>query len=504
MFRWKSIVGAAAVLALAVTGCSGAGEATGSKGGGAATLITVAAPGSLDPAAASMGPMAAYYEAVYDTLLRLDSAGKLQPWLATKWTYDDKRTKLTLTLRDDVTFTDGSVLTADVVVANLERFKAGTAQNAGRLAVVAAVEAADDKTVVITLSQPEPNFLFYLASDAGLTASGKALADPDLATDPVGSGAYVLDKSGTVIGSTYHYTKNPNYWNPDVQHFDELTVKALQNVGSIANAVTAGEADIVQLPKEAVSPARSAGWTINEIHSGGFTGLMFFDRNGEVSEPLGKEKVRQAINYALDRPALIKALNAGVGSPTTQIFPTAGRAYDAELDKAYPHDPAKAKKLLSEAGYPDGVTITLPDFGNRDNYAILVQMLGEADIKVEWSESQLQNSITDILSKKFSAVYFALGDATDWGTVQQVITPNAAFNPFKTKDPALDELIQQLQAGDEATQAEAGRKINKYVVEHAWFAPIQGSFSLIGSSPDVSVTPPTMTTYPSIFDIQPK
>lgn len=508
MFRWKATAAATAVLALALTGCAGSttegASPSGAARGGDVTLVTVAAPGSLDPAAATMGPMAPYFEAVYDTLLRVDAAGELQPWLATKWSYNDDRTEVTLTLRDDVTFTDGSALDAATVKANLERFKNGTAANASRLAGVSSIDTPDDTTVVITLALPDPNFLINLASEAGLVASGDALDDPDLATEPVGSGAYVLDTAGTVIGSSYHYTANPDYWNPDAQHFDELTVKTFADPAAIVSAISAGEVDVVQLPKEGVDPAKAAGWTVDQIQPGGFAGLMLFDRGGQLSEPLGKVEVRQAINYALDRPALIKALNNGIGEPTTQVFPLNGGAYDPALDDMYPHDPEKAKELLTDAGYPDGITLTLPDFGNRDNYAILVQELAESNITVEWTESQLQNSIADILSQKFSATYFALGDATDWGTVQQIIAPNAAFNPFHTQDAKLDELILKMQTGDEATQDEAASAINEYIVDNAWFAPIQGSFSLIGSSPDVTVTPPTMTTYPSIFDIQPK
>ena len=508
MFRWKTTAAATAVLALALTGCSGAQdpetEPTDVKRGGEVTLVAVAAPGSLDPAAATMGPLAPYFEAVYDTLLRVDADGELQPWLATEWAYNDDRTELTLSLRDDVQFTDGSALDAETVVANLERFKDGTASNASRLAGVTSIEASDDATVVITLALPDPNFTLYLASEAGLVASGEALSDPDLATNPIGSGAYVLDTEGTVIGSSYHYTANPDYWNPDVQYFDELTVTTFADPAAIVSAISAGEVDVVQLPKEGVDPAEAAGWTVDQIQPGGFAGLMLFDRDGQLSEPLGKVEVRQAINYALDRPALITALNNGIGEPTTQVFPSAGGAYDGALDEAYPYDPEKAKELLADAGYPDGVKLNLPDFGNRDNYAILEQMLAEAGITISWTEAQLQNSITDILSQKFSAVYFALGEPTDWGTIEQIISPEAAFNPFHTQDPALDELILSVQTGDEETQAEAAREINEYIVENAWFAPIQGSFSLIGSSPDVTVTVPTLTTYPSIFDIQPK
>lgn len=506
MIRWKHAVTGAAGLALMLSGCSAGGNSSGSSDSSdeTATLITIAAPSKLDPAGASMGSMSAYYEALYDTLLRYDSSGELQGWLATDWSYDTARTQLTLKIRDGVSFTDGSSLDADVVVRNLERFKAGTAATASSFASVQSIEAPDKSTVVISLAQPNPAFLTALAREGGLIASGEALDDPDLATKPVGSGPYVLDQEATVVGSTYHYSKNPNYWNPEVQHFSALTIQAMPDASGITNAIKAGEADVAQLPQTAVSQAEGAGWTVDQISVGGFAGLMLFDRDGQLSPPLADERVRQALNYALDRPALIKAMAGGVGTPTTQVFPQNGKGYDESLDSKYPHDPAKAKALLAEAGYPDGVKISLPDFGNRDRFTILAQMLAEAGITIEWAEGQLQNSIADILTPKFSAVFFTLGEPTDWGTVQQIIAPNATFNPFHSSDPELQKMIDTMQIGDDATQAEMARNINKYIVEHAWFAPVQPAISIIGSSPDVSVTAPTMQTFPSIFDIQPK
>ncbi len=470
--------------------------------GGTIILAAVAPPPSLDPAASMWGPLSAYYELTYDTLLRVGPGGEIIPWLATEWTYDESRTELTLTLRDDVTFSDGSALTAEVAVANLQRFKDGTASTAVKLAGVTGIEAPDATTVVITLAAPDPGLLTAISQEAGLIASGEALDDPDLATAPVGSGPYVLDTDATVIGSSYVYERNADYWNPDAQYFDSIVVRTGMDPIAAGNAMKAGEVDVAQLNLEVEPIATEAGWTIEEVNTGGFQGLMLFDRAGQLNPALGDVRVRQAINHALDRPLLIEAMNS-LGEPTVQIMPMAGGIYDPALEDVYPYDPDRARELLTEAGYPDGVTIEMPDLGQRDSWVFLEQALADAGITIAWKESTVDQSIGDIVTAKYGAVYFALGGPTAWDTIQQVVSPAAAFNPFRSQDPALDELIAQFQTGDAEAQTDAARQINQWIVDNAWFAPVAASFSLVGTSRRVALAEPTTQTFPSIYDLRP-
>src|SRR3954447_4778754 len=111
MIRWKKAAAAAviAVTALAVSACAGGGSDGGGSGSGAGQTLTlgaIAAPTTFDPAGSEWGNRAPYYQSVYDTLLLATSKGTIEPWLATKWAYNDDNTVLTLTLRDDVKFTD--------------------------------------------------------------------------------------------------------------------------------------------------------------------------------------------------------------------------------------------------------------------------------------------------------------------------------------------------------------------------------------------------------------
>ncbi|MFS0735001.1 ABC transporter substrate-binding protein [Microbacterium sp. 1P10UB] len=507
MFRWKATAAALAIAALALTGCAGGDSGTGGgeQSGGTLTLGAIAAPTTLDPAGSEWGNRSPYYQAVFDTLLLATPEGTIEPWLATEYSYNDDNTVLTLTLRDDVTFSDGTKLTGAVVVKNLERFKAGTSPDAGYFSGVTSFEAPDDSTVVITLAAPDPAMLNYLTRDPGLVGAEASLDSPDVATTPVGSGPYMLDTAATVTGTSYTYTKNPDYWNPDVQHYDKLVINVYQDPTAALNAIKAGEANGVRLStNDTLSEVEGAGWTVasNELD---FQGMLLLDRAGTQTPALGDVRVRQALNYAFDRAGLKAALQNDLGSVTTQVFPATSDAYDPELDNYYTYDPAKAKELLAEAGYADGFTLSMPSSTllGASTYTLISQQLADIGITAEYTEPG-QNFIADLLAPKFSASFMALEQNPDWQLIQFMIAPNAVFNPYKYEDPKVDEYIKQIQFGDEATQKSVAKELNKYIVEQAWFAPfyrVQGSFA-VDANTTVEMVP--TNAYPAIYDIQPK
>ncbi|GAA4768582.1 ABC transporter substrate-binding protein [Microbacterium gilvum] len=505
MIRWKAAAATLAVSALALTACSG-GSTGGGTGGGdtSLTLGAITAPTTLDPAGAEWGNRAPYYQAVFDTLLYADTEGEIQPWLATDWAYNDDNTVLTLTLRDDVTFTDDSALTADVVVENLQRFKDGTSPDASYFADVASFEASDDTTVVITLNAPNPAFLDYLTRDPGLVASSEAIASGDLTTAPVGSGPYILDTAATVTGTSYVYTANPDYWNPDVQYYDALTINVFQDPTAALNAIKANEADAVRLStNDNLAEVEAAGWTVaaNELD---FQGLLLLDRAGTVSEPLADVRVRQAINYAIDRDAMLEALQKGHGTVTTQVFPASSAAYDESLDEYYTYDVEKAQELMDEAGYSDGFTISMPSSAllGASTYSLIDQQLAEIGITVEYTDPG-NNFIADLLAPKFPASFMALEQNPDWQLIQFMISPTAIFNPYHYEDETADAIIERIQFGDEAQQAEAAAELNRYIVEQAWFAPFYRVEGSMASAPGTTVEMNPTNAYPSIFDITP-
>jgi len=428
--------------------------------------------------------------------------GDLLPMLATDWEYDSTNTVLTMTIRDDVEFTDGSPLTADVVKQNLERFRDNKGVDSSALAAVQNVEAPDDTTVILTLDAPNPALLGDLARDAGVVASGESLSSPDIATNPVGSGPYILDLANTVTDSTYVYKKNPDYWNPDLQHYDKLVINTYADPTAALNAIKAGDANGVLLASNNdLAQVEEAGWTIhaNELN---FSGLLLFDREGSINEALGDVRVRQAINMALDRDALLEAIGSGYGTATEQIFPATSVGFDEELDSTYKYDPDGAKDLLTEAGYPDGFTLEMPTTAvlGSSAFALIGQQLADIGITVNYSDLGGGGPYVEgMLGAKYSAAFMQLSQDSDWKISQFIIAPGAVWNPFRVADDTIEDLLSKIQFGDE----EAVHELNAYIVEQAWFAPmyrVQGSFAT-----DAATTVEMMTTnsFPAIYDFQP-
>lgn len=510
MFRWKATAALAVVAALALTGCAGGGESGGESGSGGAhadrlTLISIAAPTSYDiGAGAEWGNRSEYFEAVFDTLLRQDSKGELQPNLATEWSYNDDKTVLTLTLRTDAKFTDGTPVDAKAVVASMERFRDGTSPQAGTMKGNQ-YAATDDHTVTITLPAPNPALLNSLSLAQGLIAAPSSFSDSDVATRPVGSGPYILDTSASVTGTTYVYKANPDYWNKDAVKYDNLTVNVIDDTTAILNAIKAGEANGAKIADNTtISEVEGSGWTIasNELD---FQGLLLLDRSGTMDPALGNVKVRQAINMAFDREALLTSLQSGYGTVTEQVFPKSSVAFDATLDSTYAYDPAGAKKLLADAGYPNGLTISMPSVpAFQTSFDLIKQQLQDIGITVQYTESGTNNFISDMLAPKYPATWMALQQDPDWQLINFMIAPNATFNPFKAEDPKIDAFIKTVQFGSTDEAAQALKDLNKYLVDQAWFAPffrVQGSFAT-----DANTTVDFWPTnaYPSIFSFSPK
>jgi len=506
MFRWKATAALAVAAALVLTGCSGGGS--GSDGSGSAdrlTLTAIASPTSYDiGAGAEYGNRSPFFQAVFDTLLQKDSKGEIQPWLATKWEYNDAKTVLTLTLKDGVKFTDGTPLDASAVVASLERFRDGTSPQAATLAgkEFAAVDAT---TVTITQSAPDPSLVNLLSIAPGLIEAPSSFGNSDVATNPVGSGPYILDTASSVTGTTYNYTANPDYWNKDAVKYQNLTINVLEDPTATLNAIRAGEANGAKIAdNNTISEVEGAGWTIesNELD---FQGLLLLDRAGTMAPELADVKVRQAINMAFDREALLQSLQSGYGTVTEQVFPKTSAAYDESLDSTYPYDPAAAKKLLADAGYPNGFTLNMmstPAF--QQTFDLVAQQLSDIGITVNYTDPGTGNFITDMLAPKYPATWMALEQNPDWQLINFMIAPSATFNPFKYEDPKVDAFISTIQTGSQDEADTAAKELNKYVVDQAWFAPffrVQGTFATDANT-NLEFWP--TNAYPSIFDFSPK
>lgn len=506
--RFKNTALVATVAAgLALAGCSGGSGGSSSQASKSLTLGNVLAPATFEARNMNWGNQSIYAQAVFDGLLRPSPDGKgVEPGLATKWEYNADKTVLTMTLRQGVTFTDGTAFTADVAVQNLLRFRDGTSPQKSKVAGLLDAKAQDASTLVITLKEPNPGFLLDLAQAAGLEESPKAFSSADVKTNPVGSGPYTLDTGQTVVGSSYVFKKNPKYWDAAHVAYDTMTIKVFTDATSEVNALRGKQLNAAAVADNTIlDQVKAAGFTATgqELN---FAGLFLFDRSGKTNPALGDIKVRQAINYAIDGKAMLKTVGQGQGDPVGQIFRQGSPAYDESLNSTYAYSPDKAKQLLAEAGYANGLELTIPTSSGfpKALWPLLQQQLQDVGIKANYVDVG-QNIISDLQSQKYGVSYFTLQrDVDDWQLISNAIAPNATWNTFKYSDPKVDSLISTIRTGSDADRNAALKQLNEYVVQQAWFDPWFAPTNYFVTDSKTSVELNQGNVWPNLWNITPK
>jgi peptide/nickel transport system substrate-binding protein len=492
----------AAALALTACGGGGAGNA---GGGAAATTLTLASVQDLktfDPTDAHIGHRMPLYQAVYDTLIRRAPDGKLEPMLATEWTYNADQTVLTLKLRTDVTFSDGSKFDAAAAKANLDHFKEANGQDAYMAASLKSVDVVDPSTIAITLNAADPAFSYYLTQPLGLQASPKSIGSEGIKTVPEGSGPYVYDAKSSVKGSQYVFTKREGYWDKDLQKFDKVTIKYLVDLTARTNALVSGQVDGALLDPKTGKQAAGSGM-VPHTSQVDWQGILLYDRDGKISPALANVKVRQAMNYAFDRKTILEQQYLGEGTVTNQVFGPESGAYVEDLDNTYSYDPAKAKALLAEAGYPDGFTLKVPTVAGFDAInAVFKQQLADVGITFTAESVPDANFIADMAGGKFAAATFQLYQGEPWVAINQMMSSTALYNPFKNEDPELTALIKAVQNGGDKS-AEEAKKVNEYITKNAWFVPMFRLNQMYYSNKKIDVQPQLQQAVPSLYNYAP-
>ncbi|WP_457963772.1 ABC transporter substrate-binding protein [Arthrobacter sp. D1-29] len=501
--RRRAIGAIAAATILALSAC-GTGEtkpsATG--GGNSDSTATVALgvqapPNSLDPAQLHDGTQRYVWSSLYDTLIYSNHDGKLVPAAAESWEYSDDALTLTLKLRDDLTFSDGDPVTSAAVKATLERTKNTPGPQQSNLAAIESVEAPDERTAVLRLKHPDPNLLVALSYGSGVIGDPDTLADPSTALNPVASGPYVLNKDKTIAGTTYVLERREDHWNADAYPFKTVTIRAIPDRTALFNALLTGELDAGSVDGTQAEQAKGGGLNVKRVDSTAIAELVLADRAGTVTPALADVRVRKAINMALDKEGIVKAILRGNGKTTNQVFNDFSPAYDPELDDVYRHDPEAARKLLTEAGYPDGFKLVMPaNLPSLQYQPTISQALGDIGIEVEWEPVPAQNAGQNT---KWGAYWNIGATAAATRTAAVYYRSGGSQNPFKYTDPELDKLFEQLDAEtDPERQGAILKEINEFGVQDAWFAPVFSQAALWATQPGFEY----VGTGVSLFDVR--
>lgn len=346
---------------------------------------------------------------LYDTLLLPTADGKgIQPGLASAWTIAPDGKSVTLTLRPDTHFSDGSPITAEDVQWSLERAsKPGNGVWQFMVSAITDVKVIDPHTVVIHLSHEDPTVLSALTvfntsimpkhlfeAAPGKTDQEKAAA---FAEHPIGSGPFMLQS--WQHNSTMTLVRNPYYWRQGsdgkpLPYLDGVKFEIIPDDATRILKLQSGELD----GAEFIPYSR-----VDELKKNPALNMVLFPStrveyaNANVNpqldgkpNPLANSKVREALNYATDKEALIQLVTYGIGKPMTSFMSTS-TPMNAGTGPLYPVDVAKAKALMAAAGYPQGFSTHMMILaGNEDDISIATSL------QQMWSEIGVQLTIDQV------------------------------------------------------------------------------------------------------------
>jgi len=341
---WKSLWLGALVLVLAaipsVTSASGT-----------LRMAIVADAESLDPILPSDNPSIWTMLLVFDQLVRSGVDGKsIEPGLAQKWEISKDGKTYTFHLRK-AQFSKGDPVTVDDVVYSLERARGEKSRWASFFRPIDSVKALDAGTVQITLKEAFSPFLANLALFSASIVP-KAVAEQagdEFATKPVGSGPFMLERWDK--GSRIVLAKNPHYWQAGKPHLDQVEFQIIGEDNTRMLKVQAGEVDVAaDVPANMLQTLRGQKDLRVQIVDQYRSDFVNFNT---TKAPFTDKKIRQAMNLAVDRAALIKAVLYGSGLPENTYLPKGMKYWDPGV-KAYPFDLAQAKKLIAESSKPQG------------------------------------------------------------------------------------------------------------------------------------------------------
>lgn len=309
----------------------------------------------LDPPQAT-APFGHIIHALYDGLVEWNEKMELEPALATSWTPSEDGTVWTFKLRQGVKFHDGTPFNSQAVKVTFEHLldKETVARRAANYALIKDIATPDDHTVKFTIDPPSPDFPFLMADRSCKIISPTALEKygKDFVRNPVGTGPFKFEE--WVPNSHVSAVINPDYWGPKPQ-VRRFVYKSIPEPAARVIALKTGEADVViNLPPADVENLKNDPNLMVQT-TPGLTIIEAEPR--QTKPPFNDVRVRYALNMAIDKDAIISKIMRGLARPlNSPSIPGLWGSFEFEPVK---YDPEKAKQLLAEAGYPNGIDITL-------------------------------------------------------------------------------------------------------------------------------------------------
>ena len=333
----------------------GAAPALAQQQGGSLIVQAPAEPPGLDLTASPATAVAlVVFSNVQEDLIKVDSHGKLVPWLAERWYTTDSK-NYTFFLRKGVRFHNGREMKAADVKFVLDRAVNPETKHPYRVQYEAIrdVIVKDEYTISVTLKHPDATFLWTVARQGSVIYPREAV--DTLKTHPIGTGPFML--SEWMRGDRVVLTRNKDYWRKGLPHLDKVTFRFIPDPNAALAALKSGDVDVCSF---GLGPE-----SVDELKKDGRFQVILGDTTNDVTlslnnskKPYSDKRVRLAITHAINKEEVLKGAMFGygkiLGSNVDPLNP-----YFVDVSKRVPYDPAKAKKLLAESGYPNGFDAVL-------------------------------------------------------------------------------------------------------------------------------------------------
>ncbi len=397
----------------------------------------------------------------YEGLVRLNADLSIEPALAERWEQIEP-TRWRLYLRRGVTFHDGDAFDADDVVFSAERARHEASNVKQRLAGVLEVTKVDSHTIEVTTDVPTPTLLsqwhsWYIvskewseANDAAAPVDFRSGAENHATSHINGTGPFRLKARTLDVETTAE--PNPDWWGVPRHNLTEVSFRPITTDATRLAALASGEVDLIHsLPLQDVERARRNPdlkvVTIPEVR----TIFLGMDQSSADS-PFADRRVREALYLAIDISAIRDVVMRGMSAPTGEMVAPEIEGADPDTFPRQPHDPAAARQLLSEAGFPDGFRTQL-DCPN-DRYVndeeiceAVAQMAAKIGIEIDLLAQTRSKFFQKVLGRDTSLYLLGWSPATldSWNPIHNLHTCDGNFNLGGYCNPEVDKLANRIR-----------------------------------------------------------
>ncbi len=430
-----------------------------------------------------------------DGLFGFDREMNVIPMLAESYEANEEATEYTFTLRQGITFSDGTPWNAEAAKANFDRWgdkSLGLKRTTLLCNILDSTEIVDEYTIKVTLTQSFGAFINTLAHPACVCMSPVQIAAGSevCASDPVGTGQYTFVE--WIAGDHLTVQLNPDWWGYDADicggealveadaGFKSVTFRPVTESATRVAMIQSGDAQLIwPVPSESIDSLRED----SSVYLGAETGdvVRYLMMNNQ-KEPFNDMRVRQAINYAIDKNAYIAVVKDGNATVAQSVIGQNVQYFKA--NEPYEYDIEKAKELLAEAGYPDGFTTSIMyanTTANQKQCEFLKQQLEQVGIEVELNgmESAILNQKiqdVDVPGSEAEVEMYVIGWSTstgdaDWGIRPLLATesePPMSYNICYYENEEVDNLLYEaLGTSDSDKRAEAYEKAQDIIWEES-------------------------------------